>query len=618
MAIYNPRRARELEAAARAAEAQRQTETARGAREARGLERTLGLVDQLIGLAPQAIGEMQSAEARKVLAGERPLEQPAPAKDDILGQVGAFIASPFEAGVKERALAGAAKMAPSEVAKLQPLTTQAVQERVAAGDKPLDKPAERKQISPQEFEKRLSQATPVEASARGVLEQSPALRLLPEREQQALAVGETQRVQAEQAAAASEAELRQAQLDKIRAESRFKISQTEAKATKVSPQKRAELAAAIAGDVRASAQKLQQDLASTDPAVRSAAIDALNDQASLAAATLRTEDGQPLSPDSTIVRAAAGEAVADIMKELNLPALNEAAQAQLAVDKETIGKIADLVERRKKVGFNLEQKQIIGRAIADNSGNFLGVPQVLKALQDAGLKASLTAEQSSWLADAMIVKNRLTTQEFKGTGAISDFERRSVLPFVLDPFSTEAQFDQRARDTIKDISSKFVSKVNSYRKLNKFDDEIMKFAQELESMLGQKDYNSLYGLLSQPSPGAKETMMKGQDTIGSVLTGGAAEMLSPASQSLFELIDFVVKSAPGSPQAEQAVSARNKAVTAGLLTPTAEMVNQAKQLLSSGKLFSVVGPLGAVVQSSAIASPEVLAKMFAAGFKVQQ
>lgn len=618
MAIYNPRRARELEAAARAAEAQRQTETARGAREARGLERTLGLVDQLIGLAPQAIGEMQSAEARKVLAGERPLEQPAPAKDDILGQVGAFIASPFEAGVKERALAGAAKMAPSEVAKLQPLTTQAVQERVAAGDKPLDKPAERKQISPQEFEKRLSQATPVEASARGVLEQSPALRLLPEREQQALAVGETQRVQAEQAAAASEAELRQAQLDKIRAESRFKISQTEAKATKVSPQKRAELAAAIAGDVRASAQKLQQDLASTDPAVRSAAIDALNDQASLAAATLRTEDGQPLSPDSTIVRAAAGEAVADIMKELNLPALNEAAQAQLAVDKETIGKIADLVERRKKVGFNLNQQQIIGRAIADNSGNFLGVPQVLKALQDAGLKASLTAEQSSWLADAMIVKNRLTTQEFKGTGAISDFERRSVLPFVLDPFSTEAQFDQRARDTIKDISSKFVSKVNSYRKLNKFDDEIMKFAQELESMLGQKDYNSLYGLLSQPSPGAKETMMKGQDTIGSVLTGGAAEMLSPASQSLFELIDFVVKSAPGSPQAEQAVSARNQAVTAGLLTPTAEMVNQAKQLLSSGKLFSVVGPLGAVVQSSAIASPEVLAKMFAAGFKVQQ
>lgn len=618
MAIYNPRRARELEAAARAAEAQRQTETARGAREARGLERTLGLVDQLIGLAPQAIGEMQSAEARKVLAGERPLEQPAPAKDDILGQVGAFIASPFEAGVKERALAGAAKMAPSEVAKLQPLTTQAVQERVAAGDKPLDKPAERKQISPQEFEKRLSQATPVEASARGVLEQSPALRLLPEREQQALAVGETQRVQAEQAAAASEAELRQAQLDKIRAESRFKISQTEAKATKVSPQKRAELAAAIAGDVRASAQKLQQDLASTDPAVRSAAIDALNDQASLAAATLRTEDGQPLSPDSTIVRAAAGEAVADIMKELNLPALNEAAQAQLAVDKETIGKIADLVERRKKVGFNLNQQQIIGRAIADNSGNFLGVPQVLRALQDAGLKASLTAEQSSWLADAMIVKNRLTTQEFKGTGAISDFERRSVLPFVLDPFSTEAQFDQRARDTIKDISSKFVSKVNSYRKLNKFDDEIMKFAQELESMLGQKDYNSLYGLLSQPSPGAKETMMKGQDTIGSVLTGGAAEMLSPASQSLFELIDFVVKSAPGSPQAEQAVSARNQAVTAGLLTPTAEMVNQAKQLLSSGKLFSVVGPLGAVVQSSAIASPEVLAKMFAAGFKVQQ
>ena len=618
MAIYNPRRARELEAAARAAEAQRQTETARGAREARGLERTLGLVDQLIGLAPQAIGEMQSAEARKVLAGERPLEQPAPAKDDILGQVGAFIASPFEAGVKERALAGAAKMAPSEVAKLQPLTTQAVQERVAAGDKPLDKPAERKQISPQEFEKRLSQATPVEASARGVLEQSPALRLLPEREQQALAVGETQRVQAEQAAAASEAELRQAQLDKIRAESRFKISQTEAKATKVSPQKRAELAAAIAGDVRASAQKLQQDLASTDPAVRSAAIDALNDQASLAAATLRTEDGQPLSPDSTIVRAAAGEAVADIMKELNLPALNEAAQAQLAVDKETIGKIADLVERRKKVGFNLNQQQIIGRAIADNSGNFLGVPQVLRALQDAGLKASLTAEQSSWLADAMIVKNRLTTQEFKGTGAISDFERRSVLPFVLDPFSTEAQFDQRARDTIKDISSKFVGKVNSYRKLNKFDDEIMKFAQELESMLGQKDYNSLYGLLSQPSPGAKETMMKGQDTIGSVLTGGAAEMLSPASQSLFELIDFVVKSAPGSPQAEQAVSARNQAVTAGLLTPTAEMVNQAKQLLSSGKLFSVVGPLGAVVQSSAIASPEVLAKMFAAGFKVQQ
>ena len=618
MAIYNPRRARELEAAARAAEAQRQTETARGAREAQTWQQVLGTVDQLIGLAPQAIGEMQSAEARKVLAGERPLEQPAPAKDDILGQVGAFIASPFEAGVKERALAGAAKMAPSEVAKLQPLTTQAVQERVAAGDKPLDKPAERKQISPQEFEKRLSQATPVEASARGVLEQSPALRLLPEREQQALAVGETQRVQAEQAAAASEAELRQAQLDKIRAESRFKISQTEAKATKVSPQKRAELAAAIAGDVRASAQKLQQDLASTDPAVRSAAIDALNDQASLAAATLRTEDGQPLSPDSTIVRAAAGEAVADIMKELNLPALNEAAQAQLAVDKETIGKIADLVERRKKVGFNLNQQQIIGRAIADNSGNFLGVPQVLKALQDAGLKASLTAEQSSWLADAMIVKNRLTTQEFKGTGAISDFERRSVLPFVLDPFSTEAQFDQRARDTIKDISSKFVSKVNSYRKLNKFDDEIMKFAQELESMLGQKDYNSLYGLLSQPSPGAKETMMKGQDTIGSVLTGGAAEMLSPASQSLFELIDFVVKSAPGSPQAEQAVSARNQAVTAGLLTPTAEMVNQAKQLLSSGKLFSVVGPLGAVVQSSAIASPEVLAKMFAAGFKVQQ
>jgi hypothetical protein len=607
---------RALQAAQQAAEAQRETEARRGQREAQTWQQVLGTVDQLIGMAPQAIGAYETGEAQKVLAGERPLEREKP--KDVLEGIAQFISSPFEGGVQRRAKAMAGEMAPAELAKLQPLTTQAVQQRLAEGAQPLDTREARKQISPEEFEKRLGRAMPVEAAARGVLERSPALRLLPEREREAMAAGETQRVQAEQAAAASDAELRQAQLDKLRAETTLKISQSEAKATKVSPQKRAELAAAIAGDVRTSAQKLQQNLASTDPAVRSAAIDTLNDEASLAAATLRTEDGQPLSPDSTIVRAAAGEAVANIMKELELPPLNETAQAQLAVDKDTIKKVADLWETRKKVGFSLEEEQIIGRTIMDNANNVLGVPQILKALQDAGLKATLTAEQNDWLAQAMVIKNRLTTQEFKGTGAISDFERKSVLPFVLNPFSTEAQFDQRARSTIKDISSKFVNKVNSYKKLNRFDDEIIKFSEDLESALGQNDYNVLYGLLSQPSLGAKETMMKGEDTIGSVITGGMAEMISPVSQSLFEVINFVVDSMPGTPQAQQAAAVRNQAVASGLMQPSADMISQAQQLVSSGTPFTLVGSQGSVVSSTSIQNADQLAKLLAAGFKVKQ
>ena len=102
MAIYNPKRARELEAAARLAESQRQREMAKGQREQRTTEQILGLVEGLIGAAPQVVGGLQDLQAQQVLAGEKPLPEQKPKSDDILENISRFITDPFDAGVRQR------------------------------------------------------------------------------------------------------------------------------------------------------------------------------------------------------------------------------------------------------------------------------------------------------------------------------------------------------------------------------------------------------------------------------------------------------------------------------------------------------------------------------------
>jgi hypothetical protein len=558
MAIYNPKRARELEAAARLAESQRQRELAKGQREQRTTEQILGLVEGLIGAAPQVVGGLQDVQAQQILAGEKPLPEQKPKSDDILENIGRFITDPFDAGVRQRVKQMAAEQAPAEVAKLQPLTSKAVKERIAAGPRPLDAPSERKELSKEQFEERVVQAMPVEATARYVLDESPVLQLLPERERQALAAGETQRVQAEQAAAERQAKMDEAEIALMKAKEKNLLTKKEISSQKVNPGKIKNIANALVGAVRADAQTLKEPINSSDDNLRAEAYDKLDKLVDAKISSMVDADGSPIDPNSVIAMSARAEVQKQLAKELELEPLTETALEKLASDKDTIEKLANLVERRSEVGFTAKNRQIIAAKLAEAVPSLLYVDRTMKELNKLGFEGELTPAQKSWFQDAMIMKQRLTTAEFKGTGAISDPERRSIISYVLDPMSTDQDFSQRAYDTIADISKKFAGKVNMYRDVNKrMPADWIKFADNLDKTIGEGSQQLVLDILAnkpkatvQPSLDVSE---EGLAAGGATLLETPGKMIRGAGGDVIDYISSLVESA----DPEAAAAAKN-------------------------------------------------------------
>lgn len=475
MAIYNPRRARELEAAARLAESQRQRELAKGQREQQALERTLGLVEGLIGQAPKALEAYQAGEAQKILSGERGLERAKP--DNILEEIGQFITSPLEPGAKRMAKAAASKMAPAEVAKLQPLTTQAVKGRIAAGPRPLDVPEERKELSKEEFEQRVVQAMPTEATARYVLDESPVLQLLPERERQALAAGETQRVQAEQAAAEREKELFELQ----KKEMNLKISNAEAKKAEkdIKPENVNIVADAIYNNVSSFAIDNSDDLNSTDETVRSAAFDRLRNEAeTYLQLNLRDSSGREIPVNSPLAQAAVARAMATAMKDVAKDELQPQIIQDIANEANAISSLIELDAERKQVKFNPKEQKVIEQLLVENANLPLGMDDIIRAYNAANLRLdpSLDSNKFAWLNKAQVLRQRLITTEFKGTGSIAVQERQAIAPYVLTPWLSDEQWETQFRSQLRNIAKKYSTTTNALSEAYRVPNEQLKEA----------------------------------------------------------------------------------------------------------------------------------------------
>lgn len=536
MAIYNPKRARELEAAARLAESQRQRELAKGQREQRTTEQILGLVEGLIGAAPQAAQAFEQSQAERVLAGERPLEMEA-AKDPLTS-LGRFL---FEPGIQRKAQKMAQERAPAEVAKLRP-TVKTVAEGV---------PEANKFLMPQD------QLTK-EGAVRKELERSPVLQLLPEREREALAFGEVQTAEAEQAAAERQRKFDEAQLALMEAKKTNLLTKKEIASQKVAPRKIKDIATALVGAVRADAQLLKENLNSSNDNVRAQAYDQLDELVDARVASMTDADGSAIDPNSIIAMSARAEVQKQIAKELELEPLTETALEELQSDKDTIEKLANLVERRDQVGFSPKNRQIIAAKLAQAIPDVLDIGTAVEELRRLGFEGELTSAQKSWLQDAMIMKQRLTTAEFKGTGAISDAERRSIISYVLDPMSTNEDFDQRAYDTIADISKKFAGKVNMYRDVNKrMPADWIKFADSLEKTIGEGSQQLVLDILeSKPMTTAAPSL----DVSEEGLAAGGATLLETPGKMIRgvggDVLDYI-SSLVGSADPETAAAAKN-------------------------------------------------------------
>lgn len=536
MAIYNPKRARELEAAARLAESQRQRELAKGQREQRTTEQILGLVEGLIGAAPQAAQAFEQSQAERVLAGERPLEMKE--AEDPFTSLGRFL---FEPGIQRKAKQMAQERAPAEVAKLRP-TVKTVAQGV---------PEANKFLMPQD------QLTK-EGAVRAELERSPAFKLLPEREREALAFGEVQTAEAEQAAAERQRKFDEAQLALMEAKKTNLLTKKEIASQKVAPGKIKDIANALVGAVRPDAQPLKESLNSSDDEIRAQAYDQLDELVDARIASMTDAEGNPIDPNSIIAMSARAEVQKQIAKELELEPLTETALEKMAADKDVIEKLADLAERRQQVGFSPKNRQIIAAKLAEAVPSLLYIDTTMKELNKLGFEGELTPAQKSWFQDAMIMKQRLTTSEFKGTGAISDAERRSIISYVLDPMSTDEDFKQRAYDTITDISKKFAGKVNMYRDVNRrMPADWIKFANNLDQTIGKGSEQLVLNILANKP---KTTAAPSLDVSEKGLAAGGATLLETPGKMIRgvggDVLDYI-SSLVGSADPETAAAAKN-------------------------------------------------------------
>ena len=469
---------RALQAAARAAEAQRQTETARGQREARGLERTLGLVDQLIGLAPQAIEGYQAGEVQKILAGERGLEREKPKDDDILGQIGAFIASPFEEGVQRKAKMAAGRMAPERLQQVEPLLREAIR-----------KPGMTPAMTPQEVKKQVTESKAVggkfvepaprqrapREAARAELMKDPALALLPQQQQEAAIAGLEQRMAAEQGAA--QAASAKADLERRKAEADIALKEAEAGDLKLkgTQEKAVDLISAPLFEVASSvALSEKEGLTSTDVnrvlESRRNVLQAMDDQ-------LVALGQDPSSPSAQEAKQRALKAA---LKDTEMPDLPAGEITKLSNLSDTIRNLMTLDALRQKAEWNPKKAQIIKQKIVES---FPGTPIVdagdlLRLATNTQNRAKLSADELAFLNYANIMQNRMALAEFVGTGAVGEKEANRVMPFVLNPWTTDVEWEKEFSTSLQGIAGKFGHTVLAQRELNRVPESLVSLARD--------------------------------------------------------------------------------------------------------------------------------------------
>jgi hypothetical protein len=328
----------------------------------------------------------------------------------------------------------AQERAPAELATLRPLATEAVK------TKPLDKPAERKEISKEQFEKRLEDTSPEFAQKRvqAVLEESPVMQLLSEQQRQAMAAGETQRVRAEQAAAERQRKFDEAQLAKLTAGA--------AKAAGGELPDRKALRQAAELTVVASAADLEGEInAVGDPTLTGQTFEKVKD---LAEKAYIERGGDPTTNEgmadvSSLVKAAYSK----YRKKDFSPKDYDQVQEALNLNDELNG----LNELRTKVQFSPTQAQQIRQRISETE-TILNIDEIVKLANDLKVLGELTSDQVVYLRLAAQAKNSLIKAANDGYNVTnSDFGRLSSI--VLDPMAPQEVWDGLLTGTLRNINS---------------------------------------------------------------------------------------------------------------------------------------------------------------------
>jgi len=487
MAVYNPKRVRELEAAARLAESQRQRELAKGQREQRTTEQILGLVEGLIGAAPQVVGGLQDVQAQRVLAGERPLEQPEP--EDVLQRVGRFITDPFEAGVRQKARAMAQEQKGARLQAAEPLLREAIQKPgVKQPAKVLGAPyADFGAVQEPEVK-----FTPREAAMKQLM-RDPALAMLPEREREAAIAGLQQRMTAEQTAAEREAEefgLRKSELEARKAAAEAKKAAAERKeGAKLDVNTIAGSIQIPVGDITT---ELREQLNSTDEQVATEARQQVNQMAEDQAKA----NGYDVTDAS--VRAGIAKAIGQAYKSVDMKPLSEKSINAYTVDADAINSLVRLDALRKKAGWSPDKAEVLKQYVVDNLNLPFNLENVLEIGRNGFIRAGLTAEDYNYMAEAQIVRQKMALAVFKGTGAVSENERSSVEPFVLTPWSTAEEWDLRFRTTVQTLASPFVSQVLAQKEVSKVPAELINKAERFSLYVDPNEYDAaIEGILQE-------------------------------------------------------------------------------------------------------------------------
>jgi len=444
---------RALQAAQQAAEAQRETEARRGQREAQTWQQVLGTVDQLIGLAPQAIGAYETGEAQKVLAGERPLEREKP--KDVLEGIAQFISSPFEGGVQRRAKAMAGEMAPAELEKIRPTLTQAIG----------GVPEANKFLVPRD---RLTEQEVVQRE----IKRSPVLSLLPEQQREAIGFGETQRVQAEQAAKAREQEMFDLQKKKIEAQAGVPKAQQ----VKVGLFVDAALPA-----VMKTAKEFRDQLNSDQPAVANEAADSIAASADQALAPLVASGD--IAFGSPEYEAAKGQVIRKATEAEKKKVPEEKTIQPFLQDQSLIGNLIRLTDLRKKSNWSPSQERII-QQVALEGINLFGFETIPQSLQGVIDRIDMTPAQQAYYKEALALRREIMVA-LNGPGVLSNQDTNELAKAAINPFSTNDEWNATANAMLERVGTLYSNRLDALGGIYSFPQSVIQFGKQIPKSVGE-------------------------------------------------------------------------------------------------------------------------------------
>jgi len=444
MAIYNPKRARELEAAARLAESQRQRELAKGQREQRTTEQILGLVEGLIGAAPQVVGGLQDVQAQQVLAGEKPLPEQKPETDNILENIGRFITDPFEAGVRQKARAMAQEQKGARLQAAEPLLREAIQKPgVKPEFAPEAKTLEDIGFTPKEVAAQFG-ADPREAAMKQLM-RDPALAMLPEREREAAIAGLQQRMTAEQAAAAAAAEERASELALKGAKTKKELAQAGSYAAKLEAEGKQldPRATLLEGSVDPIFEQYKDKLnVAGDPA--------LVNQAKQELRQAVMQEAQRLGMNTETVEglAAIENIYAKKIKEKGLKAYTGKDYDKVRLALNLYEDVKEVDRLRRETQFKASDMDIL-REELDALDTPLGLDSIEKVARGIEKRAKFTEKgQYLYVRKALELKNTLMKAANDGYN-VTNMDAARLSPIVLNPFMRDEEWSASVQDMLR-------------------------------------------------------------------------------------------------------------------------------------------------------------------------